>query len=71
MYLHGEPPKVVEEQMNHILAGLFINLKKIAVFSEDEARHELARLVGHLVAFCRGKEPGGSEKPSNSAPSQN
>jgi len=67
MWLWPDPPKTVEKQMEHLLAGLFITLKNISRLSEQDANSELSRLAHYLIAYTEGRNV--SLPPSS--PSQN
>jgi|GEM_PF-7113791 len=56
MWLWPNPPKIVEQQMEHVLAGLFITLKSVARLPEQEATRELSRLAQYLIAYVEGRE---------------
>lgn len=55
MWLHPELPKVVEQQMGHVLAGIFITLKSVACLSEQDAMDEMSRLAHYLIAYAEDR----------------
>lgn len=56
MWLWPDPPKTVEEQMRHVLAGVFITLKNVARLPEQDAMDEMSRLAQYLIAYAEGRE---------------
>ncbi|MBI5153428.1 MAG: hypothetical protein HZA36_03140 [Parcubacteria group bacterium] len=59
MWLCPDPPKEVEIQMGHLLAGLFVTLKNVARLPKQDAMNEMSRLALYLIACAerRGVSP--------------